>query len=259
MDNIEEIFHNITELQDRINTLQDELSHLYVFGENQKQIENNLTQINKSIDDIITDSKRLIKQTQDKYTIEQNFVPADIAQELTTLELHTEQLHAAMDEKNREFKKAKTVRTEYLTNVDAIQSWLQNAELRIQDRTMEPLQLKETLNKIHNEIGGIQERLENVKQNGQLIIEKSRNEEEKDLIRTTIDQLTQQLNQVRAWLDEKKQQVGDSMDAWSRFINMYQAVMSWAAEKRTFVAQPMKIITLLEARQKQNDYAVGYD
>lgn len=256
LDDIEEIFRNITDIQDRINQLQEELGDLYVFGENQSQIEQNLLQVNKSIDEVIRDSKRLIKQTQDKYTVEQNFVPADIAQELTTLEFHTEQLHAAMDDKNREFKKAKTVRTEYLTNVDAIQSWLQNAELRIQDRTMEPLQLKETLNKINHEIGGIQDRMENVKQNGQLIIEKSRSDEEKELIQTTIDQLTQQLNQVRAWLEEKKQQVGDSMDAWTRFINMYQMVMSWASEKRLFVAQPMKITTLLETRQKQNDYAV---
>lgn len=232
------------------------MTGIYVFGDNQSQIELTLNKIQNSIDEIIGRSRTLIKDTTGKYTKQQNLVPSDIAQDIQTLELLTEQLHGAMEEKNREYKKAKTVRTDYLAGVDTIQSWLQNAELRIQDRTMEPLQLKETLNKIHHEIGGMQDRLELVRQNGQLIIEKSRSDEEKGLIQTTIDQLTQQLSQVRSWLEEKKQQVGDSMDAWTRFINMYQMVMSWAAEKRTFVAQPMKTSTLLEARQKQNEYSV---
>lgn len=183
-------------------------------------------------------------------------MPSDVAQELTSLELLSERLQGAMEEKDREFKRAKTVRTDYLTGVDIIQNWIQNAEIRIQDRSTEPLQLKETLNKIHQEIVGVQDRLENVKQNGQIIIEKSRNEDEKVLIRTTVEQLSQQLDQLRAWLDDKKHQVGDSLDAWTRFMNLYQIVMSWAAEKKTFLASPLNVVTLHEARQKMNEYSV---
>lgn len=200
----------------------------------------------------------MIAQTNSEYTKQQDFVPSDIAQELTSLELLAERLQGAMDEKNREFKRAKTVRTDYLSGVDIIQTWLQNAELRIQDRSTEPLQLKETLNKIHQEIAGIQDRLEVVKQNGQVIVEKSRNDEEKCLIKTTIDQLTQQLDQLRTWLDDKKHQVGDSLDAWTRFMNLYQIVMSWAAEKKIFLAAPLNVVTLQEARQKMNEYSVRY-
>lgn len=163
-----------------------------------------------------------------------------------------------MEEKNKEFKRAKTVRTEYLAGVDAIQQWLQQAELRIQDRTLEPLQLKETLNKIHHDIAGIQERLENVKANGQQIIDRSRNDDEKALVQTTIDQLTQQLGQVMAWLDEKKHQVGDTLDAWTRFMNLYQIVMSWSREKRAFITDQMKITTLYEARQHLHEYSVCF-
>lgn len=244
-------------MQDRINALLEEISDLYVFGENTVQIEKELEALAATVRQIIDQSKHLIRTTQEEYTKEQDFVPSDIAQELTSLELLTERLQGAMEEKDKEFKRAKTVRTDYLSGVDIVQSWLQNAELRIQDRSAEPLEMKETLNKIHQEIAGIQDRLENVKQNGLVIIEKSRNDDEKVLIRTTVEQLTQQLDQLRSWLEDKKHQVGDSLDAWTRFMNLYQIVMSWAAEKKVFIAAPLNVVTLYEARQKMNEYSVG--
>lgn len=50
-----------------------------------------------------------------------------------------------MEEKDREFKRARTVRTDYKRAVDEVQSWIQNAEFKVQDRSVEPLQLKENL------------------------------------------------------------------------------------------------------------------
>lgn len=256
LDRIEHIFGQISDLQDRINALLEEVNGVHAFDENQSQIEQELSTLNGTVKDICAQSKQLIQTTQSDYTRQQDFVPSDIAQELTSLELLSEQLQGAMEEKDREFKRAKTVRTDYVTGVDSIQHWLHNAELRIQDRSAEPLQLKETLNKIHQDIAGIQERLEGVKQNGNAIIEKSRNDEEKILIRNTIEQLTQQMDQLRTWLDDKKLQVGDSLDAWTRFMNLYQIVISWAAEKRTFLALPLNVVTIQEARHKMNEYSV---
>lgn len=228
-----------------------------MYDQNQKQIEQTINKLKLSVDSVVQkESKDLIKTTQTQYLKQQNLIPADIVQEITSLELLTERLSGTMEEKDREFKRAKTIRTDYLNGVDTIQSWLQNAELRIQDRTLEPLQLKEILHKIHQEIGGIQDRMETVKHNGHMIIEKSRKDDEKELIQSTIDQLTQQLNQIRSWLDEKKQQVGDSLDAWTKFMNLYQIVMTWATEKRTFISESLTITTIHHARQKMNDYSV---
>jgi hypothetical protein len=50
-----------------------------------------------------------------------------------------------MEEKDREMKRARTVRTDYKRAIEEIQGWIQNAELKVQDRTSEPLQLKENL------------------------------------------------------------------------------------------------------------------
>lgn len=256
MDRIENIFGQISDLQDRINALLEEISDLYVFDENQDQIENELNRLQSAVVEIVQQSKQLVGQTRDEYTQQQNFVPSDIAQELTSLEFLTERLQGAMDEKDREFKRAKTVRTEYLHGVEFVQKWIQVTEMRIQDRSLEPLQFKEILNKIHQEIPSVQERLDSVKQNGYVIIEKTRNTDEKEIVRRTIDQLVQQFEQIRSWLEEKKNQVGDSLDAWTRFMNLYQIVMAWAAEKRQFMEIPLNVTTLPEARQKMNDYMV---
>jgi hypothetical protein len=61
------------------------------------------------------------------------------------LELLSETVSGAMEEKDRELKRARTVRTDYKRATEEIQGWIQNAELKVQDRSSEPLQLKENL------------------------------------------------------------------------------------------------------------------
>nr|AAM50743.1 HL01686p [Drosophila melanogaster] len=162
-----------------------------------------------------------------------------------------------METKEKDFKRAKTVRTEYVDGVDEVQRWLLQAEVQVQERSLTPTQMKELLQRINHEITAIYERFTLVKTNGQLIIENCRNSEEKTLVQTTIDQLAASLAQVRGWLDEKKQAVGDSLDAWTRFMNLYQIVMSWASEKRNFIDQTIELRTLPEARNKLNDYVTS--
>lgn len=57
-----------------------------------------------------------------------------------------------MEEKDREFKRARTVRHEYTQDVGEVQSWIQKAELKVQDRSVEPLQLKEYLSVLYNSL-----------------------------------------------------------------------------------------------------------
>lgn len=254
LEHIEKVFGKISDLQDRINSLLEEIGELYVFGDDQQQVEAKLNQLKTRVVQAIADSNQLVQQTQQDYNKSQGFVPSDVAQELTALEFAMERLQATMNDKERDFKRAKTVRSEYLNGVDYIQTWLHQAELRIQDRSVQPTQFRESLNKIAQELTDVQDKLENVKQNGHVIIEKSRNDDEKDLIQNTVDQLVQQVEQLRSLLDEKRHQVGNSLDAWSRFMQLYQIVMKWAAEKKTFLALPLNVTTLPEARQKMNEY-----
>jgi len=61
------------------------------------------------------------------------------------LELLSEKVLAAMEEKENEAKRARTVRYEYQRDVEHVQTWICQAEGRVQDRSLEPQTLKEFL------------------------------------------------------------------------------------------------------------------
>lgn len=257
LEEFEELLERISGLQNGINLLTERVSELYVFGENQTQIEQDLISLESDVNETFDQSIKLAQQTRDKFTKQQGFVPTDITQELKSLELAAEHMQATMTDKGREFKRAKTVRSEYLTNVDCIQNWLQQAELRIQDRTLEPQQLKEILNNAQTELTNIYEKLDTVKQCAIVIVDKSRSDDEKKLVQNTVDQLVKQIDQFRLELEEKKHQIHNSLDACTRFMKLYEIVMKWAREKRQFLEISLNVTTLPEARQKMNDYMVN--
>lgn len=257
LEEIEQVFRRISQLQDKLNALHEQLQSVHVYDEHIAQTEQLLITLNSQVQQAAEESKSLVAQTTAHYQAKQNQLPSDIAQEFTALELLAERVQVTMETKEKDFKRAKTVRTEYVDGVDEVQRWLLQAEVQVQERSLTPTQMKELLQRINHEITAIYERFTLVKTNGQLIIENCRNSEEKTLVQTTIDQLAASLAQVRGWLDEKKQAVGDSLDAWTRFMNLYQIVMSWASEKRTFIDQTIELRTLPEARNKLNDYVTA--
>lgn len=227
-----------------------------VFGENQSDLEKGLEDLKKRTAKVTGDAKKLLSDTDKKYSAVEQSVPSDLAQGLSSLELLTETLNNAMDEKDREFKRARTVRYDYSKDVDDVQSWLQKAELQIQDRTLEPEAHKERLQHLQSEIGPIGDKLERLTKNGRTIIENSQDDSEKDLIRSTIDNLTDQMAQVKSLLEDRKQKVGDSLDAWARFFALNEAVRQWVETQREFLAQPMHLTTLQQTRQKLSEYSV---
>lgn len=61
------------------------------------------------------------------------------------MEILSENVSATMEEKQREFKRAKTIRADYLRDVEEVQSWILEAEKKVQDQSVEPHILKEYL------------------------------------------------------------------------------------------------------------------
>lgn len=251
------VLSDVTDAKQKLTGIQKEVAGFYVFGENTEETEEDLKRLALKVQSHIKEAKELVTQVRHKYNSAQHLVPSDVSQELTGLELLAEAVSGAMDEKNREFKKARTVRTDYLSDVEAVQGWIKEAELKVQDRSVEPQLLNEHLHQVQSEIGNVSDRLEKLIKNGKVIVDKTRDDEERDLIQSTINTLTDQLQQVRSWLEERRQQVSETLDAWQRFLALYQAVMSWVEEKKTFLKEPLYISTLQEAKQKLHDYTVS--
>jgi nesprin-1 len=225
-----------------------------VYSENLNDIETQIEKLKKKENQITEKSEKLKQKIEEKYSNQEKLIPTDIPKELTNLEILAEKVRQSIFEMDREYKKARTIRTEYLKGVDEIQQWIQQTEIKIADRTLEPVTFKELLQHLCAEINDVKQKFEIVKVNGNVIKEKSHNNEEKDLIERTVEQLGKQLDQIQFWIVDKKRQVGDTLEAWSRFMNLYQTIIEWATEKRVFISNPLQITTLHESRQKLNEY-----
>ncbi|XP_018338972.1 PREDICTED: nesprin-1 isoform X6 [Trachymyrmex septentrionalis] len=254
---LENIEREIERLRKRLNEARESASNLYVYGVDQDATEIELGELNSQIEDLVDTAKNFSGSIKARYQASQQLVPSDITQHLTALELCAEATTQTMEEKQREQKRARTVRSDYLTDVDEVQAWIRQAELKVQDRSIEPAILRENLRQIQNELGTISDKLERLTRNGQTIVKNTRDDAEKELINSTIDNLTEQLAQIKSWLEEKKQIVGDTLDAWQRFLALYEAVKTWTEEKRQFLVEPLKLSTLQQARQRLHEYSTA--
>ncbi|CAG2068377.1 unnamed protein product, partial [Timema podura] len=158
------------------------------------------------VDGCISQAKTLVSETKDRYIGLQQLVPTDIAQQLSSLELLWETVSGAMEEKSRDLKRARTVRSEYTADVDEVQDWLQRAEAQVQDRSLDPHKQKEYLMQFQGELGSVDDRMERLTKNGGVLIGNSRDDAEKALVQSTINTLTERLQQFRSCLEQKKHQ-----------------------------------------------------
>lgn len=253
---LENIEREIERLRKRLNEARESASNLYVYGIDQDAIEAELGDLQSQVEDFVETAKKFSGSIKARYQASQQLVPSDITQHLTALELCAEATAQAMEEKQREQKRARTTRSDYLTDVDEVQAWIRQAELKVQNRSIEPAVLREHLRQIQNELGTINDKLERLTKNGQTIIKNTRDDAEKELINSTINNLTEQFAQVRSWLEEKKQIVGDTLDAWQRFLTLYADVKAWTEEKKQFLVEPLKLSTLVQSRQRLHEYSV---
>ncbi|KAK2588097.1 hypothetical protein KPH14_004158 [Odynerus spinipes] len=254
---LESVESEIERLRVDLNEARNNATNLYVFGADQDAAENEVKELKSHLDDLVERAKKFSGNTKARYQVSQQLVPSDLSQHLTALELCAEATAQAMDEKQREVKRARTTRSDYLADVDEVQAWVRQAEIKVQDRSVEPIALRESLRQIQNELGPVTDKLERLTRNGRVIIENTRDDAEKELIEKTVNDLSEQLGQVRGWLDEKKQIVGDTLDAWQRFLALYDAVRAWTEEKKQFLTEPLKLSTLVQARQRLHEYSTA--
>ncbi|XP_078048160.1 muscle-specific protein 300 kDa isoform X4 [Augochlora pura] len=247
----------IDQLRKRLNEARDRVSGLEVFGPDQDAVEESLDRLRSTVEELLDAANKFSGSTKARYQASQQLVPSDLAQHLTGLELCAEATAQAMEEKQREQKRARTVRSDYLTDLDEVQAWIRQAELKVQDRSIEPGPLKEQLKHVQDELATTADKLERLTRNGRTIAENTRDDTEKQLIESTVRNVTEQLGQVGDWLDERKQVVADAIDAWQRFLTLYETVRVWTEEKKRFLVEPLKLGTLVQARQRLHEYSTA--
>jgi nesprin-1 len=204
----------------------------------------------------LTNYKLEIKKLLGSLELFKEFIPTEASQVLKDLELKTEQLIDKMEGYNRAFKLAKTVRSEYLTNVERVNYWINDTEEKLKSHYTEPLEYKVSIHNCCQERPTVSEWFETARKNGQEIIQSTHDEHEINNIRQTVDQLQERLTHVFNLLEEQKTIIDNVVDAWCKFMELYQIIINWAAEKRIFVSQELKIHNQQEAQTRLSEYSV---
>ena len=138
--------------------------------------------------------------------------------------------------------------------MEEVQFWISRSESKIQDRTLEPHILKNNLNEIQSEINGISEQLDKLLTNGKIITEKTDNNQEKELVLSTTNNLSEQISSLKNLIQEKKNAANDAIDAWQRFLQFHSALKTWCDEKDSFLKEPFCYTNLSAAKLKLQDY-----
>ncbi|GLH12193.1 Dystrophin, isoform B, partial [Gryllus bimaculatus] len=254
LEKLTQVQANISKLQGELNPLHSKIQTFDEYGGDWETIEKSLQELVSQVKQAVGSSKDFITQTKEQYTSYQQSTPSDIVQEMSTLELLAETVSNAMDEKERQINRVHSLRSDYNKDTAEVSEWLPLAESRVKDRSVEPQIMKDSLSQIQSELCAIGEKLERLTRNGNLILEKTQNEGERNLIQNTISSLTEQYSQIKSLLDERKQQVGNALDAWQNFEALYNTVQAWVAEKQTFLAEPFQLSSLTQARQRLQEY-----
>lgn len=251
---IKDLSTNCSQIESELKKIEEQLEE---FDPYLKDIDRNQQTIDQITNKLSKYKKEIQKLGENLDELEQYIAP-DVTKYLKDLNLKVEKLLDKMDEHGRQFKMAKTIRSEYLLNTEKVNCWIRDTEDKLECHYTEPLEFKVSIHNSCRERPSVEEWMNTADKNGHSIIESTKDEREKQNIRQNLDETADRLRQVFALLEEQKLIIDNVVDAWTKFMELYQIIINWATEKKIFVGQELKINNQQEAQIKLNEYTVSH-
>ncbi|XP_049526459.1 titin-like [Dermacentor silvarum] len=219
-------------------------------GEDEDQVQKNLQMLRERLSFLDREVRATSRSAHERYSERRQGVPDVVEQALASVELLSENVMAALEGKEREFKKARTARADYCEGSKALAAWLQKAQGILQRKGDSPEVTKENLVALNAELPGVRRDADRrVVQSGNLVVECLGDTEQAKSVRATITSLTDQLQQVESWIRERLGEVEDALEAWARFLQLHEVHKTWLDMKELAVAKREPLNTLAMARQ----------
>lgn len=252
---LKDLATNCGQLEGELQKIEQELSEFDPYSKNIDQNQQTLDQIHNKL----TNYKHEIHKLNKSVDEFDEFIAPEITKRLKDLELKLEKELDTMDEYNRAFKMAKTIRSDYLFNTEKVHCWINDTEEKLKGNFTEPLEYKVSIHNSCQERPAVTEWFDAASKNGQHIIQSTQDQHEALNIRQNLEDTRDRLSQVFHLLDEQKTIIDNVVDAWSKFMELYQIIINWATEKKIFVSQELRIDNQQEAQVKLTEYAVSGD
>lgn len=250
---LKDLTTNCGQLEEELQKIEQELAEFDPYSKNIEQNQQTIDQIGNKLINYKHEIHKLNKSV-DEFD---EFIAPEITQRLKDLELKLEKELDTMDEYNRAFKMAKTIRSDYLFNTEKVHCWINDTEEKLKGNFTEPLEYKVSIHNSCQERPAVTEWFDAASRNGQTIIQSTQEQNEALNIRQNLEMTRERLNQVFTLLDEQKTIIDNVVDAWSKFMELYQVIINWATEKKIFVGQELRINNQEEAQVKLTEYAVS--
>lgn len=243
---------NCVQLEGELQKIEQELNQFDPYSKNIDENQQIIDQINNRLINYKNEIQKLAKSV-DEF---EEFIAPEVSARLKDLELNLEKLLDKMEEHNRAFKMAKTIRSDYLFNTEKVHCWINDTEEKLKGNYTEPLEYKVSIHNSCQERPAVTEWFDAASKSGHSIIESTQDQRESQNIRQTLEQTGERLTYVFNLLDQQKAIIDNVVDAWSKFMELYQVIINWATEKKIFVGQELKINNQQEAQVKLTEYSV---
>lgn len=96
-----------------------------------------------------------------------------------------------------------------------------------------------------------------LKRDGQNLSDNTRNSSEQALLQNTVASLADQLWQVKATIEDRREQISQALESWQLFLQAHASLVAWIDKTRKFLAMPLTYPNLASTKQKHADYQVN--
>ncbi|XP_067130355.1 LOW QUALITY PROTEIN: muscle-specific protein 300 kDa-like [Centruroides vittatus] len=143
---------DISDLKDGLHKIENEITNLDCYEPDVETLELTLLQTSQCVSDLSQQIKTLSNETKTRYLEKGSSVPEEINKELSSTEIYCEKVSSSMEKKEREFKRARTIRWEYMQGVEKIVEWLQKAQEQLQNKSSSITFAKELVTTLLSEL-----------------------------------------------------------------------------------------------------------
>lgn len=178
--------------------------------------------------------------------------------QISNLEIELEKLESGLKNAQQQAQNAAKARNDFRSAQNEIERWIAYADKSLQSTTGEPQIMKENLQSLMNQLPKITDQeVDTLKTCYGTIVTNSPDENEKATCKSIVDSIDENIARLKGIMEERKAKIGESLDSWQRFLQLWRHVMNWVEDKKKLLAQPLTVATLDEAKQKFNVYAVS--
>ncbi|ODN01313.1 Nesprin-1 [Orchesella cincta] len=254
---LQEIDSKIEEYQALLNGVDTQIRSIDSFDRDYDKVDKKLLELGNRIKAAGSEISSFSTHIKDRFSSLKQVLPTSISKNISNLELEVEKIVSSLDDKQKDVKRARGIVSDFQKDIDAIGKWILNTEDRLQNRGSEPQLVKEALQALLSDLPAVLDQMERAKKASSIIIEKVSDPKERDKVKNSVDSTEAQLLQLKAAIEERRHKIGESLDSWDRFLQLYGQVMTWVEEKNQFLKEPIQLSSLPETRQKLNAYVMA--